>query len=667
VSVDDFFIPPSPYTAANVEVTGRMSLGESKTVAITQANKIAIIVFDAVAGQRVTLGMSGVTIGAPNCCDTASVAIYKPSGLLLAPVGFGPGGNGTASQVLPVTGTYSLVVDPYYTNTGSVTLTFFEDVAVPISINGPPVTLNMSQVGQNGRLTFTGTAGQRVSVGMSGITISPGYCCDVGTVAIYRPNGTVLLAPYAFTNAGQGTPSQVLSVSGTYSIVVDPAGGRTGSVTVTLSEDLAPPTSINGPAVPLNFNVGQNARLTFDGTAGQRVSVGLSGITISPGYCCDIGSIAMYKPDGTVLLNPLAFTNAGQGTPSQVLPVTGTYSVVVDPYLGRSGNVTFTLSEDLAPPIAINDPPVQLNFNPGQNARLTFAGTAGQRVSVGLSGITIGTGYCCDIGSIAMYKPDGTLLLNPLAFTNAGQGTPSQVLPVTGTYSVVVDPYLARSGAATFTLSDEIAFSTSINNDPPTPIDFRSGQNARLTFSGTAGQRVSVGLNGITIGTGYCCDIGSIAMYKPDGTVLLNPLAFTNAGQGTPSQVLPVTGTYSVVVDPYLGRSGNVTFALSEDLNPQISISGPPVPLVFRVGQNAFVRFAGSASQHLTIRITSNALGYITVKLLKPDGTQLTSATSSGTSFNLPSQTLPVSGTYTISIDPPGSINGGLTVTANSP
>jgi len=340
--------------------------------------------------------------------------------------------------------------------------------------------------------------------------------------------------------------------------------------------------------------------------------------------------------------------------------------VVVDPYLGRSGNVTFTLSEDLAPPIAINDPPVLLTFRPGQNARITFTGTAGQRVSVGLSDMTLATGYCCDIGSIAMYKPDGSVLLAPYAFTNAGQGTPSQVLPVSGTYSVVVDPYLGRSGNATFTLSGDIVGQVIING-PAVPLNFNVGQNARLTFDGTAGQRVSVGLSGITISPGYCCDIGSIAMYKPDGTVLLNPLAFTNAGQGTPSQVLPVTGTYSVVVDPYLGRSGNVTFALSEDLNPQISISGPPVPLVFRVGQNAFVRFAGSASQHLTIRITSNALGYITVKLLKPDGTQLTSATSSGTSFNLPSQTLPVSGTYTISIDPPGSINGGLTVTANSP
>jgi len=669
VSSSDFFVPPAPYTATNVEVTGRMSIGESKTVNITQANKIGIILFDGVAGQRVTLGMAGVTFGAPNCCDTASIVIYKPNGVLVPAFGFGTGGNGTASQVLPVTGTYSIVVDPYDANTGSVTLNLFEDVAVPISINGPAVTLDLSQVGQNGRLSFNGTAGQRISVGLSGITISPGYCCDVGAVSIYTPEEGVLLAPFAFSTGGAGTPSQVLPVSGTYTIIIDPYVGRTGSVTVTLSEDLAPPSNLNGPAVNLDFRVGQNARLTFDGTAGQRISVGLSGITIGQGYCCDVGSIAMYKPDGTVLLAPFAFSNGGAGTPTQVLPVTGTYSIVVDPYIGRSGSVTFTLSEDLSPPTSINGTPATMDFRAGQNAWLSFEGVAGQQVSVGVSGITIGTGYCCDVGSIALYKPDGTVLLAPFAFSTAGAGTPSQVLPVTGTYFVAIDPYIGRSGSLTANVSGDLTGPITIDG-PAVTLDFNTGQNAKLTFEGIAGQRVSVGLTGITVGTGYCCDVGSVALYKPDGSVLLSPFAFSTAGAGTPSQVLPVTGTYSIVIDPYIGRTGSITVTLSKDLSPPITVNGPALALDFRAGQNTWLLFDGTAGQRVSVGVSGITIGtgfccdVGSVALYKPDGTVLLAPYAFSTGgAGTPSQVLPVTGTYAVLIDPYIGRSGAATVT----
>jgi len=670
VSSDYFFIPPSPYTVADVEVTGRMAIGEDKLVAITQANKIAIIVFDGVAGQRVSVGMSGVTMGTAGWWDVGSVAIYRPNGtVLLSPFGFTTGGNGTPTQVLPVTGTYSIVVDPSDTNTGSVTLSLLEDLALQIGINGPPVTLNFNRVGQNARLTFDGTAGQRVSVGISGVTIGTAGWWDVGSVAIYKPDGAVLLSPFGFTTGGNGTPTQVLPVTGTYSIVIDPYTANTGSATITLSADVAVPISINGPAVTLDFNrTGQNAWLTFDGSAGQRVSVGVSGVTIGTAGWWDVGSVAIYKPDGTVLLSPFGFTTGGNGTPTQVLPVTGTYSIVIDPYTANTGSATVTLSEDLSPPININGPAVTLDFRVGQNARLTFDGTAGQRVSVGISGVTIGTAGWWDVGSVAIYKPDGAVLLSPFGFTTGGNGTPTQVLPVTGTYSIVIDPYTANTGSATITLSADVAVPISING-PAVTLDFnRTGQNAWLTFDGSAGQRVSAGLSGITMAPGYCCEIGTAAIYKPDGTVLLSALTFTNGGAGTPSQVLPVTGSYSILVDPYYANVGNITLTLSDDLSPSMSINAAPLPLDFsRVGQNAYVSFNGNASQQITVRVANNTLGDVTVKLLKPDGTQLTSTDSASSSFNLPTQILPVTGTYTISIDPPGPNTGGLSLTVEDP
>lgn len=53
------------------------------------------------------------------------------------------------------------------------------------------------------------------------------------------------------------------------------------------------------------------------------------------------------------------------------------------------------------------------------------------------------------------------------------------------------------------------------------------------------------------------------------------------------------------------------------------------------------------------MHITSNSIGTMTVALLKPDGPTLTSSTSSG-SFDLAMQTLPMTGTYKIKVNPSG-------------
>ena len=665
-SSDDFIIAPPPYTSADIEVTGRMAIGQTKVVSITSPTKIAIIVFDGVAGQWVSLGMTNTTLSPSTCCN--SVAIYRPDGTaLLAPLSFSVSGGGTPSVQLPLTGTYSIVVDPSDNNIGSVTLRLSEDLSLPISINGPPVVLQFTHVGQNSRLSFSGNAGQWVSIGTSNSTISAVSCCSSSTVAIYKPDGTTLLAPFTFFQAGGGTPSVQIPVTGNYAIVVEPFNNLLGSVTITLSEDLSPPISINGPAVTLTNRVGQNARLLFSGNAGQWVSVGVSDTTIGAASCCSTSKVSILKPDGTTLLAPFDFYQAGAGTPSVQLPVSGTYAIFVDPLNGLAGNATITLSEDLSPPISINGPAVVLTNRVGQNARLLFSGNAGQWVSVGVSDTTIGAASCCTTSRVSILKPDGTTLLAPFDFYQVGAGTPSVQLPVSGTYAIFVDPLNAVAGNTTITLSEDLSPPISING-PPVTLTNRPGQNTRLFFSGNAGQWVSLGVSNTTIGAPSCCTTSTVAIYKPDGTTLLAPLGFFQGGTATASLQLPVTGTYMLVVDPYNAVAGNVTLTLSEDLSPPISINGDSVSLDFsRVGQNARVAFAGAAGQQVTVRVVGNTITGVTVRLRRPDGTEITSTGSSNSSFNLATQTLPTTGTYTIIVDPNGTNTGSLNISVTNP
>ncbi len=669
VSTDDFFIPPSPYTVADVAVTGRMAIGTDKVVTIPTANKMGIIVFDGSAGQWVSLGMSNTTIGAPGCCTTSTVAIYKPNGtILLAPFGFYQVGGGTPSIQLPVTGTYSIVVDPYSTVVGSVTLSLSEDLSPPISINGPAVPLT-SRPGQNARLFFSGNAGQWVSVGISNTTVGAPSCCTTSTVSILKSDGTALLAPYQFYQAGAGTPSVQLPSTGTYAIFVDPYNAVAGNFTVTLSEDLSPPISINGPAVPLTNRAGQNARLSFTGNAGQWVSLGVSDTTIGAPSCCTTSTVAIYKPDGTALLTPLQFYQP-IGTNSLQLPATGTYTILVDPYLAVAGNATLTLSEDLSQSIIINGPQVTLMNRAGQNERVSFSGNAGQWISLAVTDVTIAAPTCCTFTTLAIYKPDGTTLLAPITIPAAGITTQSIQLTATGTYTIFVDPYNAVAGNATITLSEDLSPPISIDG-PPVVLTFnRVGQNSRLLFSGNAGQWVSVGTIDSTISATGCCSSSTVALYKPDGTQLLAPFVFYSFGGGTPSVQLPVTGTYAMVVEPFNGMLGSVTLLLNQDLSPPISINGPAVTLTSRAGQNARLFFSGSAGQWVSVGISNTTVAASsccttsTVSILKPDGTTLLAPYQFYQSgAGSPSVQLPSSGTYAVFVDPYNAVAGNITVT----
>jgi hypothetical protein len=250
-----------------------------------------------------------------------------------------------------------------------------------------------------------------------------------------------------------------------------------------------------------------------------------------------------------------------------------------------------------------------------------------------------------------------------LEFGSGGHGTATKVLPVTGTYAILIDPYNANYGDVTATLSEDLAPAIVIN-DQPVSMTFRAGQNAWLTFAGTAGQRVSIGVSGVTLTGSY--GLGIVAVYKPDGTVLQSSLEFGGGGYGTPTQVLPVTGNYSILLDPYNANNGNVILTLSEDLAPPISINDP-LSLNFRAGQNARLTFAGTAGQQITVKITNNSAGTTLVTLSKPDGTTLTSTNSGSSSFNLAAQTLPVTGTYSVQVDPSGANTGSLSLTLYDP
>ena len=99
---------------------------------------------------------------------------------------------------------------------------------------------------------------------------------------------------------------------------------------------------------------------------------------------------------------------------------------------------TLTLSEPVTGTVTIDGPPVSVTLNrPGQDARLTFEGTAGQQVSLGVSEVSFGTSFASVIVSI--FSPEETTLASE-GMDVSGGDIDSVPLPDTGTYTVRVNP-----------------------------------------------------------------------------------------------------------------------------------------------------------------------------------------------------------------------------------
>lgn len=598
VSSADFFVPPSPFTAASVDFTGRIAMGETRSLAVNAANHIALVVFDGTAGQRIALQATNSTI------SSSTVRVINPDNTnLLNPTSLN--GNWFVDTLtLPVTGTYTIVVDPNSTFTGTMNLTLHNvpaDVTGPITAGGPPVTVTTTTPGQNAILSFTGNAGQHISLNLTNVTITS------SAVTVKKPDGTTLVSAPNIGTSGTFLDTVTLPATGTYSILIDPALAATGAMTLALY-DVSNTTGtivIGGADVTVTIDTpGQNAQLTFTGTAGQIVNFDWTG---SIGY-----GIPPYivKPDGTTLSTSFWYDANGYR-----LPVTGTYTIAIDPFGSDTGQTTFTLFEIPAPVttnLVADGPPVRITIpNQSQMANVTFSGTAGQRVSLRISDID--TGPYPNWSTVEIVKPDGSYLMDEFAypegffdsgFLDKDRLIDTLTLPVTGTYTINVYPEYT-SGSYTLTLFNvpaDVTATIAADGVPVSATTTVPGQNAIFAFNGTAGQRISLK------STESVFPYSDIGIYSPTGTRLQGFSGINGEIGFEDTLTLPASGAYQIVVDNYFAFAGTTTlqlFTVPAQTNVgTLTFNGSPVTYTTTVpGQDVDMTFSGTAGQRIGLKV----------------------------------------------------------------
>jgi hypothetical protein len=353
-----------------------------------------------------------------------------------------------------------ILVDPQGTASGSMTLTLYDvppDATGDMTPGGPPVTVTTDTPGQNGKVSFNGSAGQRVALELTGVTVGTSSCCST-KVSILKPDGTTLASPTTVGTSGGFIDTKTLPVAGAYTVLVDPQSNATGAMTLTLHDVPADTegsiTPGGAPVTVTTTALGQNAKLTFTASLGQRISLEMTDVTIGTSSCCST-KISILRPNGTSLVSGTLVGTNGGFVDTKSITTAGTHTILVDPQVAASGGITLRLHDvppDVGGALSIGGAPVSLTIaTPGQNAKLTFSGTAGRTVTLTASAVTIGSSGCCST-MVSILKPDGTRLVSPTYVGTNGRSL-TTTLPAAGTYSVVVDPQGAATGGMTLALS----------------------------------------------------------------------------------------------------------------------------------------------------------------------------------------------------------------------
>jgi YD repeat-containing protein len=155
----------------STHVTGTLSAGTPNTLNFTRPGQMAVLAFSGTAGQQVALRL-GVSSTTPTNQNVV-MYLYRSNGTYITEVTGAPSTDGALMFVasLPATDTYSAIVIPRYSSTGSMSVTL--NPTSDLTIDGTPAAISTTTAGYTKRFIINATAGQRLGIGIKNNTHTP--------------------------------------------------------------------------------------------------------------------------------------------------------------------------------------------------------------------------------------------------------------------------------------------------------------------------------------------------------------------------------------------------------------------------------------------------------------------------------------------------------------
>ncbi len=423
------------------------------------------------------------------------------------------------------------------------------------------------------------------------------------TIGGFSPAGgpvgtTVTIQGTGFgANASQNTvlfannqAATVTAASATALTVTVPSGAITGPITVTSPAG----TATSGTPFTVTANSGAPTIASFLPTSG------------GPGTTVTITG-TNFDPDPT--RNTVRFN----GALAQVTSVSATTLTVTTPPAVTLGPIEVqtdrgrinSVDAFLVPPApyALSDIEISTTIAYGEHKTLSItvggkiailrvSGVQGQRFSLQIGGPNVDVslrdpqgaaflsgGICC--GGAFFYVENTLSMENAYLLVLAPQGG------ATGTYDVTLNAVPADVAAPI--PADGTATAVPLT----TP-----GQNARLPFSATAGMRVSLSVQGPSMG---------VRILRPDGSAALDGGVCCGSTYYHGEATLTDAGTYYVWIDPSGGTTATYSVQLwnSSDLTTPVTADGTAQTIILAApGQNAMLPFTATAGQQAILRIS---------------------------------------------------------------
>jgi len=433
----------------------------------------------------------------------------------------------------------------------------------------------------------------------------------------------------------------------------------TMSFTATVSRDLVIAAPLNTPTSVNIARNGQNARVTFSGTAGTSMAVQFGGVSTTP-----TGQPIRYtvlRPDGSTQYATYS-TVYGTALNLPNLPTTGTYTLFVDPQYGVTANLTVNVATSANAAVAVDGSPGSFNTAalPGTAAYFSFTATAGENIGLSIKSLAKTNGHA-SYPYLLFYvaTPDGTWWINGTQCQLSTSCEFNLAIPTTGVYAVMLgspaissEPTMTMSFTAT--VSRDLVVAAPLNTATPVSIA-RNGQNARVTFSGTAGTSMALLIGGVS--TTPAGQPVRYTVLRPDGSTQFATYS-TVYGTGFNLPNLPTTGTYTLYVDPQYGVTANLIVKPIPSNSVAIAVNGASssVTIADTPGSNSYSTFTATAGENITFAIANlvktnghASYPYISIYVARPDGTWWVNGTqcqvSTGCTLNW---AIPMTGVYSV-------------------
>jgi large repetitive protein len=640
------------------DVTGTLTVGTPLNLTLSETGQSASLTF-AVTGeapQTLALYISNLSATPAGTAYSVNVATFNQKDASLTSGQVTSGTTFNLPNLAP--GTYVVTLIPTAPATSTLQVTLEPQNGGPLSTtsSGSGSTFTTPAPGQNSYFTFTATAGQDLSLALTGISFTPSSV-TYATVSITGPGYSSTTYCYSASPSSCEIPLRNLPQTGIYSVTVTPGGVATMTFTETLSADVTSTlTAGTTQTVPLTA-MGQNSWLTFNVTAGQMFGLYVGGITSTPANTSY--TVTVYNSAGTSVAT--ASTTSGTAFSLTNLAA-GTYNVLITPATPATATMQATLSADVTGTLTPGTPQSLPLAAMGQDAWLTFSATAGQTFALYAGAITsvpANTSY-----TMTVYNSSGTSVASG---SSSSTITLNLIALAAGTYNVLITPATPATATMQVTLEPQtggtLALSGSTNAfSTPAP-----GQYAYFTFSGTAGQDLGIALTGLTLTPSSQQTYALVYVYEPNGTQLGYAYCYTsNPGAGCQLSLtnLPVTGSYTIKVEPGTLQTMSFNLTASQDVSGTLALNtAQNVTLV--PGQNTWLSFTATAGQTVAVSATSivtNPSGQsVTLTVYNSSGTSVGSV--SGTTSATVNLANLAAGTYSVFIVPAYGASATMQVT----